>query len=152
MKRLTTVLLSAAVSFTALAQPQLSEKNIDKVLKAMTLEEKAQLLVGSIEGMNYTGVPLPPTGDEAGYQRVPGAAGQTNTIPRLGIPPTVVADGPAGLRITPHRVGSFSYFPMRNFEFIDNQLVVESVVEMWYTTFVNNSCVTVQICIIGLRQ
>jgi hypothetical protein len=42
MKRLTTVLLSAAVSFTALAQPQLSEKNIDKVLKAMTLEEKAQ--------------------------------------------------------------------------------------------------------------
>ncbi len=105
MKRLTTVLLSAAVSFTALAQPQLSEKNIDKVLKAMTLEEKAQLLVGSIEGMNYTGVPLPPTGDEAGYQRVPGAAGQTNTIPRLGIPPTVVADGPAGLRITPHRAG-----------------------------------------------
>ncbi len=105
MKRLTTILLSVAVTVTALAQPQLSEKNIDKVLKAMTLEEKAQLLVGSIEGMNYTGVPLPPTGDEAGYQRVPGAAGQTNTIPRLGIPPTVVADGPAGLRITPHRSG-----------------------------------------------
>ncbi|MBR3075491.1 MAG: glycoside hydrolase family 3 protein, partial [Bacteroidales bacterium] len=105
MKRLTTILLSAAVSVTALAQPQLSEKNIDKVLKAMTLEEKAQLLVGSIEGMNYTGVPLPPTGNEAGYQRVPGAAGQTNTIPRLGIPPTVVADGPAVLRITPHRSG-----------------------------------------------
>lgn len=105
MKRLTTILMSAAVSLTALAQPQLSEKNIDMVLNAMTLEEKAQLLVGSIEGMNYTGVPLPPTGDEAGYQRVPGAAGQTNTIPRLGIPPTVVADGPAGLRITPRRSG-----------------------------------------------
>ena len=44
------------------------------------------------------------------------------------------------------------YFPMKNFEFIDNQLVAESVVEMWYTTFVNNFCVTVQICIIGLRQ
>ncbi len=59
MKRLTTILMSAAVSLTALAQPQLTEKNMDKVLKAMTLEEKAQLLVGSIEGMNYTGVPLP---------------------------------------------------------------------------------------------
>ncbi len=104
MKRLTTILLSAAVSVTALAQPQLTEKNIDRVLKAMTLEEKAQLLVGSIEGMNYTGVPMP-TGNEAGYQRVPGAGGQTNTIPRLDIPPTVVADGPAGLRISPHRNG-----------------------------------------------
>ena len=41
------------------------------------------------------------------------------------------------------------YFPMKNFEFIDNQLVAESVVEMWYTTFVNNFCVTVQICIIA---
>ena len=44
------------------------------------------------------------------------------------------------------------YFPMQNFEFIDNQLVAEIVVEMWYTTFENNSCVTVQIRIIGLRQ
>lgn len=105
MKRVTTILMSAAVSVAAFAQPQLSEKNIESVLKAMSLEEKAQLLVGSIEGMNYTGVPMPPTGDQAGYQRVPGAAGQTNTIPRLGIPPTVVADGPAGLRITPHRPG-----------------------------------------------
>jgi len=102
MKRLTTILLTAAVSVMAGAQPLLTEKNIDKVLKAMTLEEKAELLVGSIEGMNYTGVPMP-TGNEAGYQRVPGAGGQT--IPRLGIPPTVVADGPAGLRISPHRKG-----------------------------------------------
>ena len=30
MKRLTTILMSAAVSLTALAQPQLTEKNIDK--------------------------------------------------------------------------------------------------------------------------
>lgn len=104
MKRLTTILLTAAVSVMAGAQPLLTEKNIDIVLKAMTLEEKAELLVGSIEGMNYTGVPMP-TGNEAGYQRVPGAGGQTNTIPRLGIPPTVVADGPAGLRISPHRKG-----------------------------------------------
>ena len=44
------------------------------------------------------------------------------------------------------------YLPMQNFEFIDNQLDAESVVEMWYTKFVNNFFVTVQIRIIGLRQ
>ncbi len=104
MKRLTTLLFSAAFSFAVSAQPQLTEKNISKVISVMTLEEKAELLVGSIEGMNYTGVPMP-TGNEEGYQRVPGAGGQTNTVPRLGIPPTVVADGPAGLRISPHRDG-----------------------------------------------
>ena len=88
--------LSTALLF---AQPRLSPKNIDKVLKSMTLEEKAQLLVGSIDGGGYTGLPMP-TGNDEGYQRVPGAAGQTNTIPRLGIPPTVVADGPGGVRIS----------------------------------------------------
>ena len=37
------------------------------------------------------------------------------------------------------------YLPMQNFEFIDNQLDAESVVEMWYTKFVNNFHVAVQI-------
>lgn len=102
MKRLFLIELVSLVSMTMTAQPKLTEKNIEKILRDMTLREKAELLVGSIEGLNYTGIPMP-TGNQEGYQRVPGAAGQTNTIPRLGIPPTVVADGPAGLRILPHR-------------------------------------------------
>ena len=83
--------LLAAIAMTcvavASAQPKLSADNIDEILKAMTLEEKAKLVVGG-------------RGNS-----VPGAAGATQAIDRLGIPGTVLADGPAGLRISPTRQG-----------------------------------------------
>ena len=88
--------------------PKLKENNIDEVVAAMTLEEKAHLIVGTgMSGIN--------SGDSAvvGETRsiVPGAAGTTYPIPRLGIPAVVLADGPAGLRINPTREGdSATYY------------------------------------------
>ena len=88
--------------------PKLNENNIDDVVAAMTLEEKAHLIVGTgMAGIN--------SGDSAvvGETRsiVPGAAGTTYPIERLGIPAVVLADGPAGLRISPTRDGdSATYY------------------------------------------
>ena len=85
---------------TMTAQVKLQPQNVDDVLKAMTLEEKAMLVVGGnrqIASSENNGM----IGGHA--QRVPGAAGATQAIPRLGIPSTVLTDGPAGVRINPKR-------------------------------------------------
>ena len=91
---------SLAISGSAMAQaPQLRADNVDQVLKAMTLEEKAQLLTGGgNDGFVGSGAML-------GHQEklVAGAAGITVAIPRLGIPATVLTDGPAGVHINAHR-------------------------------------------------
>ena len=111
MKRLlSTCLLTATFVMTTNAQvqlradrsalPLLSEKNIDEVIKAMTLEEKAKLLVGGAN--NFFGDQAV-VGGEADL--VAGAAGTSPEIARLGIPATVLTDGPAGVRIDPTRKG-----------------------------------------------
>ncbi|WP_352423025.1 glycoside hydrolase family 3 C-terminal domain-containing protein [Proteiniphilum sp.] len=87
--------------------PQLGKSSTDEVIAAMTLEEKAHLVIGT--GMAGF------TGENAviGETRslVPGAAGTTYPIERLGIPAVVLADGPAGLRINPTREGdSATYY------------------------------------------
>ncbi len=63
----------------------------------MTTEEKCTLIIGGT-ATNFNGIGFTNTG-------VPGAAGVINGIPRLGIPTVVLADGPAGLRISPTREG-----------------------------------------------
>ena len=85
-------------SVAMFAQPQLTKDNIDEVIAAMTLEEKATLLVGSGWGSMTAG-----SMTASATALVPGAAGTTRSIERLGIPSTVLADGPAGLRISPRR-------------------------------------------------
>ena len=85
---------------TITAQVKLQANNVDEVLKAMTLEEKAMLVVGGNRQIATAG----DNGMIGGHaQRVPGAAGATQAIPRLGIPSTVLTDGPAGVRISPRR-------------------------------------------------
>jgi beta-glucosidase len=88
-------LLSLVCCFNSIAQDNrliLRADNIDEILNAMTTEEKVTLLVGASGSL------------------VPGAAGYTHEIERLGIPMTVLADGPAGLRIQPTREGTDQTF------------------------------------------
>jgi len=102
-----------------------NEKQIREIVSKMTLEQKAQLLIGT--GM-YFELPdsikakMPPMfeqqKDTSGYgkmvekirQFVPGAAGNTAEFPELGITTQVLADGPAGLRISPKRKGTEQTF------------------------------------------
>ena len=86
----------------ALQAPQLSPDNIRDVVAAMTLEEKAAVLVGG-GSKAFNGIGNTDKG-------VPGAAGTTHAVPRLGIPSVVLADGPAGLRINPEREGEEKTF------------------------------------------
>ena len=82
---------------------KLNENNIDEIVEAMTLEEKALLITGvgmdRQDTLNLTAT----IGESADL--VPGAAGSTHAIPRLGISAVVLSDGPAGLRINPTREG-----------------------------------------------
>lgn len=65
--------------------PQLGKSSLKEVVQAMTLEEKARLLVGvtSKEGLSI----------------IANGAGLTYAIPRLGIPHTVMMDGATGVRM-----------------------------------------------------
>ena len=106
MKRL--FILGAGLLLTTVTmsgQTKLRADNIDEVLKAMTLEEKAKLMVGGANNFFGTGAVV---GGEADL--VIGAAGTTPRIERLGIPATVLTDGPAGVRIDPTREGSTETF------------------------------------------
>ena len=88
------VLFLAVAGFPkfALAQdaPQLGKESVDQVINAMTMEEKAHFLIGTgMAGMSGNDAVIGET-----QSIVPGAAGTTYPIPRLGIPAVVLADGP----------------------------------------------------------
>lgn len=92
MKRITMLAAAVAALLSALSscgtgepQPSAEQMLIDSLMRELTLEEKISLLVGENTG------------------RVKGSAGMTRPVERLGIPAIVMADGPAGLRISPTR-------------------------------------------------
>ena len=100
MKKSIVYLFTLIIVYPAMTQINNAAKAKTLVSK-MTLEEKVNLVVGM--GMNVSGVSE--SGPVIGQtmDKVPGAAGTTFAINRLGLPATVVSDGPAGLRIQPTR-------------------------------------------------
>lgn len=91
--------------------PKFGVDPLDKVISAMTLDEKLDVLIGSSGNQSTDANATIGNASEL----VPGAAGQLNGVPRLGIPSTVVADGPAGLRIQPKRQGTDKTFYCTHF-------------------------------------
>jgi beta-glucosidase len=86
--------------------PQLGKSPMKDVINAMTLDEKANMVIGMgffIQGMPTSDFPPVDPVDLSTPEKVLGAAGRTHAIARLGIPSITVADGPAGVRITPQR-------------------------------------------------
>ncbi|WP_207535383.1 glycoside hydrolase family 3 C-terminal domain-containing protein [Desertivirga arenae] len=96
------ILFPFLVQAQAVNTPQLGKSTVKEVIAAMTLQEKAQLVVGATELKKASSTE---NGTTIGFteQRVPGAAGIMAAIPRLGIPALIVSDGPAGVRINPIR-------------------------------------------------
>jgi beta-glucosidase len=92
-------LISALLGACNQGEPQLGKASLDEVIGAMTIEEKAHLVIGTgMAGFSSDSAVVGET-----KKVVPGAAGTTFPIDRLGIPSVVLADGPAGLRINPTR-------------------------------------------------
>ena len=106
------IIATAMMATTAMAQPKLTPQNIDQVLKEMTLQEKATMLVGYTFGNSYWGLPSDP--DPNAGAIVLGAAGNTAKIERLGIPHTVLTDGPAGVHISEKRPNDTNTYIARN--------------------------------------
>ena len=84
----------AAPALTAYSKPFDLKKENDPLLDQLTLEEKACLVCGRPKRGDASFI-----GDAAFH--VPGAAGETTALlKKYGIPPVILADGPAGLRLS----------------------------------------------------
>ena len=95
----------ACLTIMAQKRTTLRQDNVDEIISCLTLKEKASLVVGAGYKSMLAG--------SFGFKvPVPGAAGMTRAIPRLGIPAVILSDGPAGVRIDPKRNGFCTGFPI----------------------------------------
>jgi beta-glucosidase len=85
------------------------QDRVQDLINKMTNEEKASMLIGiGMPVLDIEKMMFDPSTDKS---KVPGAAGGTFEIKRLGLPTVTVSDGPAGLRISPTRLNnSNTYF------------------------------------------
>ena len=97
MKHFNLLLMSLLMAVCVFSQntklPRLGTNKVEDVVSAMTLKEKVWLLVGMGRDVQNN------MSETQKAAMLSGAAGLTYDIPRLGITPTVLTDGPAGLRI-----------------------------------------------------
>lgn len=85
---------------------RLNENNIKEIVAAMTLDEKAMLVTGRND-YTFGGYDNP---EEFVRFIKPSVSGYTQGIPRLGIPPTALADGPAGAVVVTREDNDKSYY------------------------------------------
>lgn len=122
LKRISLLTLAVVFLTSGLSWASVSGDNkVKDIVKKMTLEQKAQLVIGT--GMYF---PMPDSirakmpamfgggpKDDSPYGKMvdkirgylPGTAGITAEFPELGITSQALTDGPAGLRISPTRDG-----------------------------------------------
>jgi len=106
------------------------EDRIQDLISKMTDDEKASMLIGiGMPGFDLTTFKFTTDGFQG---KVPGAAGGTFEIKRLGIPSVTVSDGPAGVRIKPTRINSTATYYGTAFP------VGTALASTWNTELINN--------------
>ena len=103
---------------------------IQDLISKMTDDEKASMLIGiGMPGFDMLTLKFTTEGFQG---KVPGAAGGTFEIKRLGIPSVTVSDGPAGVRIKPTRINSTATYYGTAFP------VGTALASTWNTQLINN--------------
>lgn len=92
-------------------QSSSSMNDVARKVRNLTTDEKLHLVIGDKLGTTADGSAVVGTTEKY----VPGAAGNTFAISRLGITSVVMADGPAGVRIDSTRIGTNRTFYCTHF-------------------------------------